>query len=285
MSVQKRLRRLAAWAFGPSLSSQYLPALRARGHTVPYDAKRSWTSRYERVLVEGDLDDASTIKHASSALRARYHYNAVENAILEQALDAGFPERPATLDIGAGAGHWIDFYRRVLGAGRVVGVEISASAAAALAAGYADDPDVSIVGGDVADEDFDLGERFDVVNAVDVLFHVVDDGSWSRAVRNLAAHLRPGGRLVVAEHVGVVTHDAGFRSPDPAQGEAPDSPDRRAVMVTKRVRSLRSWRACARDAGLTEVATARIRKSRSLATPANRLLVFAWDLRRDRDHA
>jgi SAM-dependent methyltransferase len=272
MSIQRPLGRMAARVFGPTLTSQYLPALRARGRTVPYDAKRSWATRYERVLADGELDDASTIKHGSSSLRAEYHYNAVENAILEHALRAGFPERPATLDIGAGAGHWIDFYRRALGASRVTGLEISASAAAALTASYADDPEVSIVEADVADESFDLGERFDVVNAVDVLFHVVDDDQWSRAVRNLASQLAPGGRLVVAEHVGLVTHDAGFRPPDPLREEESDP---RALLVTKRVRSLRRWRACARDAGLTEVASARIRKSRSLATPANRLLVFA----------
>jgi SAM-dependent methyltransferase len=275
MSVQRLLRRTAAWVFGPTLSSQYLPALRARGRTVPYDARRSWATRYERVLAGGELDDASTIKQGSSSLRARYHYNAVENAILERALEAGFPERPVTLDIGAGAGHWIDFYRHVLGAGRVVGVEISPAAAAALTATHADDPDVSIVEGDVTDEAFDLGERFDVVNAVDVLFHIVDDGLWCRAVRNLAAHLEPGGRLVVAEHIGVVSHDAGFRRPDPLRGEDLGSGDPRAVLVTKRVRSLHSWRACAREAGLTEVAVAKIRKSRSLPSPANRLLVFA----------
>jgi SAM-dependent methyltransferase len=275
MSVQGLLRRTATWVFGPTLSSQYLPALRARGRAVPYDARRSWATRYERVLTVGELDDASTIKQGSSSLRARYHYNAVENAILEQALQAGFPERPATLDVGPGAGHWIDFYRHVLGAGRVVGVELSPAAAAALTAAHAGDPAVSIVEGDVAEEGFDLGDRFDVVNAVDVLFHIVDDGLWSRAVRNLAVHLEPGGRLVVAEHVGVVSHDAGFRRPDPLRGEDPGSGDAGAVLVTKRVRSLHSWRECARKAGLTEVAAARIRKSRSLPSPANRLLVFA----------
>lgn len=266
---------MATRLFGPTLSSQYLPALRARGHAVPYDAKRSWAERYERVLARGGLDDASTISEEQSSLRARYHYNAVENAILEHALGAGLPERPAILDIGAGAGHWIDFYRHVLGAGRVVGVEISAPGAAVLTAAYADEPAVSIVEADVADESFELGERFDVVNAVDVLFHIVDDGLWSRALRNLARHLAPGGRLVVAEHVGFVSHDAGFRAPDPLRGEDPAPDDPRAVVVTKRVRSLRHWRACARRAGLAEVASAKVRKSRSLSTPANRLLVFA----------
>lgn len=274
MGIRRQALRLGDRIFGPALSSQYLPALRARGRSVPYDARRSWATRYEDVLREGALDDASTIKRGSSALRARYHYNAVENAILEHALRRGFPERPATLDVGPGAGHWLDFYRNAFGARRVVGVEISTSAADALSATYAEDPEVSIALADIADEDLELGERFDVVNAVDVLFHVVDDDRWRRAVGNLARHLAPGGRLVVAEHVGAVSHDAGFRSPDPARGEEPGPPGSPTVLVTKRVRSPRSWRACAREAGLVEIAVERIRKSRTLPTPANRLLVF-----------
>jgi SAM-dependent methyltransferase len=253
-------------------ASQYLPALRARGRSVPYDPARSWTTRYELVLADGELDDASTIGSGISAPRVRYHYNAVENAILEHALRAGLPESPTVLDVGSGAGHWIDFYRDVFSAAEVVGIEISGPAAASLGDTYADVPEVTILEADAADAAFDLGRTFDVVNAVDVLFHVVDDDSWRRAVRNLAAHLRPGGRMVVAEYVALVTHDAGFRRPSTIRGEDPGRAD---VIVTKRVRSPRRWRECAREAGLTVVESVKIRKAHSLQTPANRLLVLA----------
>jgi SAM-dependent methyltransferase len=256
-------RRAARRIFGPELVNQYLPALRARGRTVPYEPKSTWTARYEDAVRAGALADATTIKDGANPLRVRYHYNAVENAILEHALAYGFPERPSVLDVGAGAGHWLDFYRDVLGAQDVVGVEISASAAAALAAAYADDPVVTVTEGDVADSAFDLGRRFDVVNAVDVLFHIVDDGAWRRAVGTLGRHLAPEGRLVVAEHVGLASHAAGFSGPDGG-----------AVEVTKRVRSARAWRSCAHAAGLRVLDTRRIRKRRTEPTPANRLIVL-----------
>ncbi len=271
MSLGGRARRLAIWVFGPQLTAQYLPALRARGRSVRYDPKTSWTRRYERVLADGELEDATTIKRDANPLRTRYHYNAVENAILEHALRRGLPERPSVLDIGAGSGHWVDFYRAAFSAREVVGVEISGPAAEALSASYADVPEVEIVHADVTDEGFALEQRFDVVNAVDILFHVVDDDAWLRTVRRLATHLAPGGRLVVAEHVGLLCHDAGFRRPNPQRGEEA-GPDR--TVVTKRVRSPRAWRACARAAGLAVLDSARIRKSRAQPTPANRLLVL-----------
>jgi SAM-dependent methyltransferase len=256
--------RLARRVFGPTLVNQYLPAFRNRGHTAPYDAKSTWTLRYEEAVERRRFDDATTIAPEANPLLVRYHYNAVENAVLEQALALGFPASPSVLDVGSGAGHWIDFYREVLGAASVVGVEISSSAAGALAGEYEDVPDVAIVEGDVAAEQFQLGRRFDIVNAVDALFHIVDDAAWQRAVRNLAAHLEPGGVMVVAEHVGLVTHDAGFRR---------DAPD--VALVSKRVRSERRWKACARAAGLGVVRSSRIRKRRTHPTPANRVIVLA----------
>lgn len=261
---------------GSSGAGTYLPALRARGRSVPYDPARSWAARYELVLADGELDDASTIGSGVSPTRVRYHYNAVESAILEHALRRGIPERASVLDVGSGAGHWIDFYRDVLGASEVVGIEISGPAATSLAHRYSDVPEVSILEADAAGESFDLGRTFDIVNAVDVLFHVVDDDSWRRAIRNLAAHLAPGGRMIVAEYVALVTHDAGFRRPSSVRGEDPRDGE---VIVTKRARSQRTWRACARDVGLTVVESVRIRKARSLTTPANRLLVLAHDAR------
>lgn len=248
-----------------------LAAARRRGRRVPYDARAAWNVRYEGFEGERGIDDEATIKRGADPRLTLYHYNAVENAILEHALRRPFADRPAVLDIGSGAGHWIDFYRSAFAAPRVVAVELAAPAAAALRSRYAAGSGVEIVEGDVSG-DLDLGERFAVVNAVDVLFHVVDEALWRRAVANLGRHLAPGGRLVIAEHVALTPYDAGLRPPDPARGE-PD--DTNVLMVTKRVRSLRQWRACGAEAGLELVHTRALRQSRTLATPANRLLVFA----------
>lgn len=247
---------------GPTIVRTYVRPLRFRGRRVAYDAGQSWDARYSRAVESGELDDATTMKRGHNPLRTRYHYNAVENAILEALLDDPPPQGFRFLDIGSGAGHWLDFYRATLGAGEAVGVEISPAAARTLRARYEGEGAVEIVVGDVADPGFRLERSFDLVSAVGVLFHVVRDDAWRLAVANLAAHLAPNGRLLVAEQVAALSLDVGFRQAD-------------ELLVNKRVRSLRSWRACAQAAGLELRTVAQVRKSRSLAMPVNRVLVLA----------
>jgi SAM-dependent methyltransferase len=269
MTIRHSAARFANSILGPTFTRHYVRTLRTRGPRAAYEAKEAWTSRYEAAVAEGDFNDATTLVRGARPVVVRYHYNAVENAILEESLDKRFPVRPAVLDIGSGAGHWIDFYRDVLDAREVVGVEISSSAAEALARKYEHDSDVTIVERDVSEEGFDLERRFDLVNAVGVLFHIVVDNAWQRAVRNLGAHLAPGGRMLVAEHVGLVTHDVDFRRPEPDGGHSKD-----AVYVTKRVRSAYQWRQCARRADIRVLRMQRIQKHRAIRTPANRLIVL-----------
>ena len=270
MSVRRRAGSVATWVFGPTFTRHYVRSLRTRGPRAPYEAKSTWTTRYEGAVARGDLDDAVTLVEGARPTTVRHHYNAVENSIVELSLDRPFPDRPAVLDVGSGAGHWIDFYRDTLDAREVVGVEISTSAAEALSARYATEPEVTIVEGDVSESGFDLERRFDIVNAVGVLFHVVEEDAWQRALANLGAHLAPGGRLLVAEHVGLLSHDVDFR-----RLEAVDGYPEGVALVTKRIRSSRRWRHGARRAGLRVVRMHRIRKPRSMRTPANRVIVLA----------
>src|SRR5205823_6315102 len=40
---------------------------------------------------------------------------------------------------------------------------------------------------------------FDIVNAFDVLYHIVDDARWEAAVRHVARAVAPGGALLVTD--------------------------------------------------------------------------------------
>lgn len=269
------LHRLVGRFLGPTFLGHYVRPLRFRGRKLAYDAKSFWGSRYSVALSEGAFVDASTVKVGWSGLRARYAYNAIENAILEHFLSESLPAGPAVLDVGCGVGHWIDFYREVLGAREVIGIELSEPAAGELRRKYADTPEVTIVEADVASPDFELGRTFDVVNAVDVLFHIVSDDDWDRALDNLARHLAPDGVLVVAEHVGRVTHDVGFHRTDEfASREEARRAQADVMLVGKRVRSARRWKTRAEEVGLVLRGDSRLRTSRAVATPANRLMVF-----------
>jgi SAM-dependent methyltransferase len=261
--ARRRLLRAANRILGPTAVRHHLLSLRFRGRRTAYQPKKAFERYHDAALEAGDFTDEGTIKKGHDPLRTRYHYNAVENAILEHFVVDGGARPSSVLDIGSGAGHWIEFYHRLLGAGRVVGAEISAPLAAALSERYTDDPAISVLELDVGSQTFSLDERFDVVNAIGVMFHVVEDEAWRRAVRNLGGLLAPGGVLIVGDQFGRRTKDVGFK-------RAEDG----GILVNKRIRSLRAWKACAADAGLDVLALHRTRKSRRIDTPENNILVL-----------
>ncbi len=109
-------------------------------------------------------------------------------------------ERPPrrVLDVGSGTGFYLDLWRR-LGAEEIVGSDITETAVEKLARANPQARVLRLDAGDaVLPEQLEPGS-FDYVSAMDVLFHVMDDGRYERAFRNLAGLLRPGGYLVFSE--------------------------------------------------------------------------------------
>jgi 2-polyprenyl-3-methyl-5-hydroxy-6-metoxy-1,4-benzoquinol methylase len=49
--------------------------------------------------------------------------------------------------------------------------------------------------------DFDLGETFDFTFCLDVLYHIMDDANWHQTLRNLAAHTKPSGYIVIIDQL------------------------------------------------------------------------------------
>jgi SAM-dependent methyltransferase len=253
----------------------YVRPLRHRRRKEAYDAKAYYDARYAVAREAGEFTDATAMQPGHSPLRTRYHYNAVENAILEALIPKPPPERFSVLDVGSGAGHWVGFYRDALDAGSVVGVEISTPAVEGLRERFDGAEGVEFVDADVSAPGFSLERTFDVVNAVGVLYHVVDDDAWRRAVANLGAHLAPGGALVVGEDFPKVSLDAGFHRSDHFSSweeEKAARPER--MLVGKRLRPQRTWRGAAEAAGLEQVANVPVRTAKSILTPVTRVLVF-----------
>lgn len=260
---------------------------------VPCDAKEFFESFY-RASVRGEPDDRSTIASVTD-VEVRFHYNSVENSILRAfARREPLPEGPAAgawralrlrrglrlLDVGSGAGHWIDFFRSALLVREVVAVEITEQMAAFLERRHAGDAAVRVLRNDVS-EPFgpaEAGGLFDYVSAIGVMFHIVDDERWRRATANLASVLRPGGLLFVGGEFGPVTRNVQFHRADRfsnwreyATAAAPAG----EIRVNKRVRSLAAWTDLARDVGLDVVDLVRSDREPGIATPENDVLVLA----------
>lgn len=113
----------------------------------------------------------------------------LDRALRELSFD---PRGKNVLDVGPGSGFWVEYY---LGRGaRITGVDIAPTAVKRLAEKY---PAARFMHSDVSE--VALIEKYDVVNAFDVLYHITDHAKWEVAVRHLAEAVTPGGLLLITD--------------------------------------------------------------------------------------
>jgi SAM-dependent methyltransferase len=102
------------------------------------------------------------------------------------------------LDVGCGVGRW----SRLLAANgaNVTGVDLSPTMIAQAQRRAADEGVADRCQFRVQDlSKLDVGEQFDFVLGVTVLQHILDPELLRAAVRKMAAHLAPGGRMILLE--------------------------------------------------------------------------------------
>ena len=219
---------------------------------------------------------------------SRFHYNATENSII-RCLTKHAPignQPPAVwrfsqtrrawrvLDVGSGTGHWVDFYLDVYLAREVTALEFVPQMADFLRAKYAGRPEVTVLQADVASDPLPAA-RFDIVNAIGVMFHIVDDGLWKQAVARLLAVLKPGGLMLIGGDFGTETRNVQFHKTDRfdtwGEHDAAQAPVR---LVNKRVRSLSDWTRLADELGAEVAEVIRSDAAPDIRTPENDLLVL-----------
>jgi 2-polyprenyl-3-methyl-5-hydroxy-6-metoxy-1,4-benzoquinol methylase len=122
----------------------------------------------------------------------RLRLRAAERALRE----AGHARPVSVLEAAVGVGAYAPLWTR-FGVRRWTGVDISPHAVADLRERF---PEHRFVVADLAEPSFEehLGdERFSLVTAIDVLFHLTDDAAFDRALHHLVRHVDRGGALVV----------------------------------------------------------------------------------------
>lgn len=273
--VRRNLIHLLPWR----LIKTYVYPRILRGEKFPYQGDRFFESYY-RSLLSREFSDRITIAPDVHPLHARVHYNATEISIIRCLLRHPVRDAPIVLDIGSGAGHWIDFWLATLNASFVQGIDISSTCAEALRTKYAQRDDVAISQGDISRADFAAERRFDVISAIGVLFHVVDDADWRRALVNLRELLSEGGLIVVGGHFGWTTQNTQFHVTDDFANEQEAMASLQNVYgagkirYNKRVRSLRYWKAAAAEAGLQIVEVVRTPTYSGIGTPENNIVAL-----------
>jgi len=123
---------------------------------------------------------------------------AVRRRVFLRVVRAGVDLKHArVLDIGSGTGFYVALWRE-LGVADITGSDLTEVAVERLRPRF---PDVRFERLDISEARPELGGPYDVISAMDVLFHIVDDEGYAQALRNLATRLAPGGRLIFTENL------------------------------------------------------------------------------------
>jgi 2-polyprenyl-3-methyl-5-hydroxy-6-metoxy-1,4-benzoquinol methylase len=107
------------------------------------------------------------------------------------------PRDLRVLDVGSGTGFYVDRWHE-LGVPRVTGADLTETAVGRLQKAY---PDDTFVRFDVSESDppLDAG-GFDLISAMDVLFHIVEDERFERAFATIFSLVAPGGHFVFSDN-------------------------------------------------------------------------------------
>jgi 2-polyprenyl-3-methyl-5-hydroxy-6-metoxy-1,4-benzoquinol methylase len=156
-----------------------------------FDALRYWE---QRLTEHYSLNGVGTIGLGESYLRWMYR---VRRVVFERTVTEFLRADLRVLDVGSGTGFYVDSWRR-LGVMNLVGSDLTQQAVRRLSERY---PAVRFVRWQAGSGEppFTTG-CFDAISAMDVLFHIVDDEKYRKAVRDLALLLAPGGVLVLSEN-------------------------------------------------------------------------------------
>lgn len=100
------------------------------------------------------------------------------------------------LDIGSGSGFyislWIDH-----GVKSIMGSDITSVSVKNLKKMY---PKNDFLEMDISDDVIPITKKFHIISAFDMLFHIVDDDKYSKAIKNIFDMLHPGGFFIFSEN-------------------------------------------------------------------------------------
>lgn len=99
------------------------------------------------------------------------------------------------LDVGPGLGYFVQRYID-WGAAHVTGLDITQISVQTLSRAF---PQHTFVQGDISSEILPLGGDYDVVSALHVIYHIIDDRKFKKAIENMCMYVSQGGHLILVD--------------------------------------------------------------------------------------
>ncbi|MDI6787413.1 MAG: class I SAM-dependent methyltransferase [Planctomycetota bacterium] len=130
----------------------------------------------------------------------RWLYKVRRQIFLRQVKSLGLSyDNIHVLDIGSGTGFYVEIWKS-LGVRAVTGSDITSIAIERLMKHFPEFEFYQLdIGGSLEQQQF-AGRKYDVISAFDVLFHIVDDNQYQKAITNISEMLRPGGLSLFSEN-------------------------------------------------------------------------------------
>jgi len=157
---------------------------------MAYQAKEYWERRF------GARFSLSAAGHQGFSERYNRYLYKLKKRSLEAALRRyGIKiEGRSVLDVGCGTGFFVDYYTRKKS--NVTGIDITDISVRILRAKF---PSCTFVRADIGSPDIGLKETFDIINVFDVLYHIVDDNAFERAIGNIGERCKQGGWILLTD--------------------------------------------------------------------------------------
>jgi len=167
-----------------------------------YDNIKWWNTLYYL----NNINDAQTISPIKNPISTKYHYNSIELLINKYFYNEKIKlEGANVLDIGTGAGHWVDFYLNH-GVSKIFGIELSVKAYEYLQNKYSNNLKVNILNGRSIDQLDNIKEKFDIVNAIGVMFHITDDEEWEKTIEKISNKMKNNAIFIVGGNFGILNN-------------------------------------------------------------------------------
>jgi 2-polyprenyl-3-methyl-5-hydroxy-6-metoxy-1,4-benzoquinol methylase len=154
----------------------------------PYRPREFWQDRLSRNFdLRGTGEPGLSEAYNERCYRLRAYV--LQAMLAEHHVDV---RGKSVLDAGCGTGFFVEHF--LSRGARVSGVDLTDVSVANLSRRF---PEARF---EVADlSAWNPRETYDLVSCFDVLFHIVDDDAWERALTNLVAAVKPGGWLAFSE--------------------------------------------------------------------------------------
>jgi len=105
------------------------------------------------------------------------------------------PVNCSVLEVGVGTGFYVTLWQK-LGVKNIVGLDITETAVRNLERKY---PEYEFVQGDISQSLPPMLGKFDIVTALDVLFHITEDYAFNQAIKNLRMVSHTGSYILISD--------------------------------------------------------------------------------------